>query len=124
MGVSIESERYLFRARHLLEVPAAVRFLSLEPLLGPIRVRDLAGIGWVIVGGESGANARQLKIDWVREIRDSCTQADVPFFFKQWGGRTPKSGGRELDGRTWDQLPDRLGEPDATGYLEPARVAL
>jgi protein gp37 len=124
MGVSIESARYLFRARHLREVPAAVRFLSLEPLLGPLGVPDLAGIGWVIVGGESGVNARPMNVDWVREIHESCTQAGVPFFFKQWGGRTPKSGGRELDGRTWDQLPGRSGEPDATGFLEPATVAL
>ncbi|MGH9089889.1 MAG: DUF5131 family protein [Acidimicrobiales bacterium] len=107
MGVTVESANYRFRVEHLRKVPAAIRFLSIEPLitrLGPI---DLAGIDWVIVGGESGPRARPLAYDWVVEVRDQCVDANVPFFFKQWGGRTPKSGGRLLDNRTWDELPDR-----------------
>ena len=112
LGVSIESTRYRFRIGHLRKVPATVRFLSLEPLLGPLAKLELAGIGWVIVGGESGPNARPLKAEWVREIRDRCDQKGVPFFFKQWGGRSPKAGGRELDGRTWDELPP--GQVDHT----------
>ena len=107
MGVSVESDRYLFRARHLRSVDAAVRFLSLEPLLEPLPSLDLDGIHWVIVGGESGHEARPIATDWVRKIRDQCLATDTPFFFKQWGGRTPKAGGRELDGRTWDQMPIR-----------------
>jgi protein gp37 len=106
LGTSIESDRYVFRADHLRETPAAVRFLSLEPLLGPLPSLDLDGIGWVIVGGESGPDHRPIEADWVRDIRDRCLDAGVPFFFKQWGGRTPKAGGRELDGRTWDQMPE------------------
>jgi protein gp37 len=107
MGVSVESRRYTFRIDHLRKVPAAVRFVSAEPLLGPLGEFDLDGIHWVIAGGESGANARQLKYEWVAELRDHCTSANVAFFFKQWGGRTPKAGGRELDGELWDQLPDK-----------------
>jgi len=105
MGVSVESRRYTFRIDHLRKVPAAVRFVSAEPLLGPLGDFDLDGIHWVIAGGESGANARPLEYEWVADIRDTCTSAKVAFFFKQWGGRTPKAGGRELDGELWDQLP-------------------
>ena len=95
-------------------MPAAVRFLSCEPLLGPLDGLDLAGIDWVIAGGESGPDYRPLDPAWVTGIRDRCTDAGVPFFFKQWGGRTPKAGGRELDGRVWDQMPRRRGsaQPD------------
>jgi protein gp37 len=107
LGTSIESDRYTRRADALREVAAEVRFLSLEPLLNPLPSLDLTGIGWVIVGGESGPRARPLDLGWVREIRDRCVEAGVPFFFKQVGGRTPKAGGRELDGRTWDEMPDR-----------------
>lgn len=107
MGVSIESERYLYRADHLRTVPASVRFLSCEPLLGPIGPLDLAGIDWVIAGGESGHYARPMDPEWVRELRDQCGSSDVSFFFKQWGGRTPKAGGRELEGRTWSEMPRR-----------------
>lgn len=124
MGVSIESARYRFRTRHLCTVPATVRFLSLEPLLGPMGTLDLSGIGWVIVGGESGHRSRPMRPEWVRDIRDACTEASVPFFFKQWGGRTPKAGGRELDGRTWDELPDQSGNPDDALVLKPTAVAL
>lgn len=105
MGVSVETAQYRFRIRHLAGVPAAVRFLSLEPLLGPLGDLDLSKIDWVIVGGESGSGARPIELNWVTSIRDQCREASVPFFFKQWGGRTPKAGGRTLEGRTWDELP-------------------
>ena len=107
MGVSIEDEDHLYRADDLRSVPAAVRFLSCEPLLGPLPNLELDGIDWVITGGESGHGARPLDPDWVREIRDKCRSANVPFFHKQWGGRTPKAGGRELDGMVWSQMPLR-----------------
>jgi protein gp37 len=106
-GVSVENERYSERALKLQEVPAAVRFLSVEPLLGPIKRLPLEGISWVIVGGESGHRHRAVNPDWVRSIRDQCQSAGVPFFFKQWGGRTPKAGGRLLDGREWSEMPRR-----------------
>lgn len=104
-GVSIESDQYYWRLRHLRLVPAAVRFISAEPLLGPLTHIDLTGLSWVIVGGESGHGHRPCEADWVRAIRDKCVQDGIPFFFKQWGGRTPKSGGRTLDGQTWDEYP-------------------
>lgn len=107
MGVSVESADYIWRIRDLQRVPAAVRFLSVEPLLGPIQKLPLAGIRWVIVGGESGPGARPMKATWVRSIRDQCGAHKVPFFFKQWGGVWKKRHGRELDGRTWDDLPMR-----------------
>src|SRR5580704_4348526 len=105
LGVSIEDGAQLQRIDHLRDVPAAVRFLSCEPLLGPLHGLDLTGIGWVIAGGESGPGCRPLDRTWVTDIRDACTAAGVPFFFKQWGGRTPKAGGRELDGVLWDEMP-------------------
>jgi len=105
MGVSVETHRYTFRIDYLRKVPAAVRFVSAEPLLGPLGDFALDGIHWVIAGGESGPNARPVEYDWVVDLRDTCTAANVAFFFKQWGGRTPKAGGRELDGELWDQLP-------------------
>jgi protein gp37 len=105
MGVSIENADHLDRVEHLRTVPAAVRFLSLEPLLGPLPSLDLTGIDWVIVGGESGPNYRPIDLDWIRDLRDQCLDAHVAFFFKQVGGRTPKAGGRHLDGRVWDQMP-------------------
>lgn len=104
-GVSVESQLYTRRILYLQKVPAAVRFLSVEPLLGPIEKLPLEGIQWVIVGGESGPRHRTIKPEWVRQIRSQCVTAGIPFFFKQWGGITPKSGGRLLDGRTWDQMP-------------------
>ncbi len=104
MGVSVEAQRYAFRLAHLRRVPAAVRFLSVEPLLGPVEL-DLAGIDWCIVGGESGKGHRPVEDHWIRVIRDGCVSAGVPFFFKQWGGASPKAGGRLLDGRTWDEMP-------------------
>ena len=105
MGVSVETHRYAFRIHHLQQVPAAVRFVSAEPLLGPLGTLDLSGIHWMIAGGESGINARPMAASWVTELRDACVAADVAFFFKQWGGRTPKAGGRLLEGVTWDQMP-------------------
>ncbi|WP_097973324.1 DUF5131 family protein [Streptomyces sp. gb14] len=105
MGVSVESEAELPRIDDLRHVPAAVRFLSCEPLLGPLPGLDLDGIQWVIAGGESGSGHRMLEQAWVTQIRDTCQKADVAFFFKQWGGRTPKAGGRLLEGRTWDEMP-------------------
>ncbi|HEY2991494.1 MAG TPA: phage Gp37/Gp68 family protein [Methylomirabilota bacterium] len=104
-GVSVESEDYTERAADLVKVPAVVRFLSVEPLLGPIGNLPLAGINWVIVGGESGPGHRPIRPEWVRAIRDQCDRAGVAFFFKQWGGRTPKSGGRLLDGQEWSEMP-------------------
>lgn len=105
MGVSVESADVVTRIDHLRTVPAATRFLSCEPLLGPVSDLDLDGIDWVIVGGESGPNARPMDPGWAQDIRDQCIGAGVPFFFKQWGGRTPKHNGRVLDGRTWDDKP-------------------
>ena len=105
LGVSVEDAAQLQRIAHLRDVPAAVRFLSCEPLLGPLHELDLTGIGWVIAGGESGPGCRPLDRTWVTDIRDACIAAGVPFFFKQWGGRTPKAGGRELDGVLWDEMP-------------------
>jgi protein gp37 len=105
MGVSVEDLSAVHRIDDLRTVPAALRFLSCEPLLGPLPRLQLDGIGWVIAGGESGANARQLDPAWVVDLRDQCTSVEVPFFFKQWGGRTPKAGGRVLNGRTWDDMP-------------------
>ncbi|MFV8141859.1 DUF5131 family protein [Mycolicibacterium senegalense] len=108
MGVSVENADVLDRVDHLRSVPAAVRFLSCEPLLGPLDGIDLAEIGWVIAGGESGPHHRPMDINWARGIRDGCRRAGVPFFFKQWGGRTPKSLGRLLDGVLWDEMPTGL----------------
>lgn len=105
MGVSVENSGACFRVDDLRAVPAAVRFLSCEPLIGPLGELNLDGIGWVIAGGESGPNRRPMDPAWVTSVRDRCLSAGVPFFFKQWGGRTPKAGGRELDGHYWDQMP-------------------
>lgn len=104
-GVSIEDAAKLSRLNHLRDSPAGIRFLSIEPLIGRIGRIDLTGIDWVIVGGESGPRARPMDPDWVREIRDQCAVQGVAFFFKQWGGFRPKSGGRKLDGREWSQFP-------------------
>jgi protein gp37 len=109
MGVSIESAEYMWRVEHLRKAPATVRFLSLEPLLGPLPSLRLAGIHWVIVGGESGPKARPMNPDWATNIRDQCEKARVPFFFKQWGGPNKKRTGRVLDGRTWDEMPSAVG---------------
>jgi protein gp37 len=108
MGVSVESEKYLFRIDHLRKTRAHVKFLSIEPLLGPLQKLDLRGIDWVIVGGESGPGARPLDAAWVRDIRDQCQRAKVSFFFKQWGGVLKSRTGRTLDDRTWDEMPRPL----------------
>jgi protein gp37 len=106
MGVSVENENYLDRIDHLRRSSAHVKFLSVEPLLGPLEKIDLRGIDWVIVGGESGPGARAMEPSWVTSIRDQCRSANVPFFFKQWGGVFKKRNGRELEGRTWDEMPE------------------
>ncbi len=105
MGVTVETADYLCRIDHLRQTPAAVKFISFEPLLGRIPDLDLAGIDWVIVGGESGPGARLMKQQWAVEIRDKCLNAGIPFFFKQWGGLNKKKNGRSLEGRTWDDMP-------------------
>jgi protein gp37 len=106
MGVSVESAKYLVRVGDLRKTGAHVRFLSLEPLLGPLPDLDLGGIHWVIVGGESGPHARAMKPEWVLDIHGQCARAKVPFFFKQWGGVNKKKTGRQLGDRTWDEMPD------------------
>ncbi len=105
MGVSVENEDYAFRIEHLRQTDAQIKFLSLEPLLGPLPDLNLRGVDWVIVGGESGPGARPMAEEWVVDIRDQCRVAGVPFFFKQWGGVHRKQAGRVLRGRTWDQIP-------------------
>jgi protein gp37 len=105
MGVSVENKDYMFRIEHLRRIRAAIKFLSLEPLLGPLDNLDLNGIDWVIAGGESGPRARSVRPDWIRSIRDQCFDAEVAFHFKQWGGVNKKKTGRVLDGRTWDEFP-------------------
>ncbi|MDX2119657.1 MAG: phage Gp37/Gp68 family protein [Gemmatimonadota bacterium] len=105
MEVSIEDSRYRHRADLLRATNSQLRFLSLEPLLGPIPALDLSGIDWVIVGGESGPGARPMDPTWATDLRDQCLAAGVPFFFKQWGGVRKKRAGRLLDGRTWDEMP-------------------
>lgn len=104
-GVSVEDGARKSRVQHLRDAPAGTRFLSIEPLIGSIGSLDLNGIDWVIVGGESGPRARPMDPEWVREVRDQCQEAGVAFFFKQWGGFRPKSGGRTLDGREWSEFP-------------------
>jgi len=105
LGVSVEDGKNSVRIRHLQQAPAAVRFLSIEPLIDAMGKMNLDGIHWVIAGGESGPNARPVHVDWVREVRDQCRKSGVSFFFKQWGGIRPKSGGRSLDGREWSEYP-------------------
>jgi protein gp37 len=121
MGVSVENQDYAHRVDYLRQVPAAVRFLSCEPLLGPLQL-NLERIHWVIVGGESGKGHRPIEAEWVRSIREQCRDAGVAFFFKQWGGIRPKAGGRKLDGQIYDEMPEawahhleRLQDPVPTG---------
>jgi len=105
MGITVELAEYIFRIEHLRQVNSRIKFISFEPLLGPIRNADLSGIDWVIVGGESGPHARPLDRSWVVALRDQCTEQNIPFFFKQWGGFNKKKAGRMLEGRFWDEMP-------------------
>ena len=114
LGTSVEDEKVTGRIDRLRQCRADVRFLSCEPLIGPLSDLDLSDIHWVIAGGESGAEHRPVEEEWVQDLRDQCVRATVPFFFKQWGGRTPKSGGRSLDGVTWNQIPTA---PSAEDFL-------
>jgi protein gp37 len=111
MGVSVESERYIGRIDHLRKTGAQIKFLSLEPLLGPLERLDLNGVDWVIVGGESGPGARPIRAEWVTSIRNQCLEAGVAFFFKQWGGVQKKRRGRILEGRTYDETPRLTTRP-------------
>lgn len=113
MGTSIESAQYAWRSKLLAKVKCAVRFLSVEPLLGPIPKLPVQNINWVIVGGESGVGARPMSEEWVTQIRDRCIAFDVPFFFKQWGGVRKSTTGRKLEGRTWDEMPNHNGRANA-----------
>jgi protein gp37 len=122
MGVSVENQDYTFRIDHLRQTRTKVKFLSLEPLLGPLPKLDLAGIDWVIVGGESGPGARPMDPAWVIDIRDQCQEARVPFFFKQWGGTRKKKTGRELDGRTWDEMPVVYDSEEKSAASKSPRV--
>lgn len=110
LGVSVEDHSKRSRIKHLQDTNAAIKFLSIEPLIGDPGELDLKNIQWVIVGGESGPNSRPMQLAWARSIRDQCKKQKVPFFFKQWGGFRPKSGGRDLDGRTWDEYPFTIEE--------------
>jgi protein gp37 len=123
MGVSVESADYLFRIDHLRRTKAKTKFLSLEPLLGPLERMDLRGIDWAIAGGESGPGARPMPQEWVRSIRDQCVAADVPFHFKQWGGKNKKKTGRTLDGRTWDEWPNSKRRRPRPSGVVVARAA-
>lgn len=115
MGVSVEDQNVEYRIGMLRECDAKVKFLSLEPLIGPLPDLNLDGIDWVIVGGESGVNSRPMKKEWVIDLRDQCDRALVPFFFKQWGGRNKKKSGRLLDGRTYSAMPTAWISPDVDG---------
>lgn len=108
MGVSVENQDYTFRIKDLSKTDAAIKFLSVEPLIGPIHRFSLKNIDWVIVGGESGPKARPMREEWVASIRDRCLKQNIPFFFKQWGGVQKKKNGRDLNGRTWDEMPVSL----------------
>lgn len=122
MGTSVENARYLRRVASLNQIPASIRFLSLEPLLGPIPDLPLAGVHWVIVGGESGPGARPVAEAWITQIRDRCIRHGVPFFFKQWGGVNKKKAGRILDGMTWNEMPERV--PCGRGKPNDRRCSL
>jgi len=111
-GVSVEDQKGVGRIAHLQSAPIMIRFLSIEPLIGPIDNLELTGISWVIVGGESGPGARPLAKEWAVQVREACKAQNVPFFFKQWGGQTPKSGGRLLDGQEYNNLPRYMSISD------------
>jgi len=107
MGISVESSDYVYRIEHLKTVDAQIKFISFEPLLGPLSCIPLSGIDWIIVGGESGPGAREIKPEWVRFIRDNCLKNEIPFFFKQWGGKQKWKSGRRLDGKIWNEMPNK-----------------
>ena len=121
LGVSVENARYKTRISYLRKVPACIRFLSIEPLIGPVGELNLEGISWVIVGGESGPQCRPMRVEWVRDIREQCLTYGVPFFFKQWGGIRKERNGRVLDGRTWNDLPTPhpVPRPNAARRIQP-----
>ena len=123
LGVSVENQSYVSRIDLLRQVPANVRFLSCEPLLGSLNL-DLTNIHWVIVGGESGQKHRPMNIEWAEDIRDQCQKAEVAFFFKQIGGRTSKAGGKLLDGRIWDEMPEAWQEHQKKWGQSPRKLAL
>ncbi len=122
MGVSVENRDYVFRIEHLRQTGAYVKFLSLEPLLGPLPGLNLDGIDWVIVGGESGPGARPIKEEWVIDARDQCQAANIPFFFKQWGGVRKKRAGRLLQGRVWDEVPNAVKATDRRSQHTPVAL--
>jgi protein gp37 len=122
LGVSVENQNHIDRIEYLRTVPVSVRFISCEPLLGPLEL-NLTGIDWVIVGGESGQKHRQMKLDWARDIRDQCQNSGVAFFFKQVGGRTPKAGGRLLDDKIWDEMPNAWNQHIQTWGSVPLKLA-
>jgi protein gp37 len=118
MGVSVENQNYTFRIDHLRKTGARIKFLSLEPLLGPLHTLNLEEIAWVIAGGESGPGARPMDPSWVIDIRSQCQAANVPFFFKQWGGINKKKAGRDLEGRTWEEMPVMDRSPETSIALD------
>ena len=118
MGVSVESDKYRSRIDHLRTTGAMLKFLSLEPLLGPLPNLNIRGIDWVIVGGESGPKARAMDPAWATDLRGQCRRAKVPFFFKQWGGKNKKRAGRVLEGRTWDEMPQRMQSRRASSDVQ------
>ena len=120
--MSVERQDYTFRIEHLCSTGAHTKFLSLEPLLGPLPELDLRGIDWVIVGGESGPGCRPIREEWVLDIQAQCQRRGVPFFFKQWGGKNKKKSGRLLRGRTWDEMPVASVPCSPTGPQSPAKV--
>lgn len=122
MGVSVENAEYLYRIDQLRRTSAYVKFLSMEPLLGPLKNIDLGRIDWVIAGGESGPGARAMNLEWARSIRDQCLASSVAFHFKQWGGANKKKAGRILDGRTWDEFPQRSKERIKVAYSAPQQM--
>lgn len=122
LGTSIEMAMYTRRIELLRQIDVKIRFISFEPLLGPIGKVNLNGISWAIAGGESGPNHRPVKIEWVRELRDQCATQNVAFFFKQWGGPTPKSGGRKLDGRDWNEYPIYVPKHSGRPAVVPVRL--
>jgi len=122
LGTSVEMALYKSRIDLLRQVDASIRFISFEPLVGPIGKVNLKGISWAIVGGESGPNHRPIKIEWVRDLRDECVAHKTAFFFKQWGGPTPKSGGRKLDGRDWNEYPVYVPKYSGRPAVVPMRL--